>query len=386
MTGENTVAGAFREVYGNRPEIAVAAPGRVNLIGEHTDYNGGWVLPIAVDRYVRVAARKRGDRRVRAHSEQMSASVEFSLDDIQRDPAERWGNYVRGVAHFLEMERFELAGADLFITGDVPQGAGLSSSAAFEVALVAAWQRLMKFSLDPLQVIRLARRAENDFVGVPCGIMDQFVSYLGRRNHALLIDCRDLSYRHVPIPDDVGILVCHTGVRRALEDSEYPLRVDQCREAVGRLAAAGLSVFSLRDVNPAMLEEHRDGLDPVLWKRAYHVVRENQRVQEAVLALEEKRTEYLGWTMNESHRSLREDFEVSCPELDAMVDIVRSKQGVLGARMTGAGFGGCTVNLVRREHIESVAEAVRSEYVKATDLQPEIYLFQAADGAEALNK
>ena len=374
----------FQKTFGLSPECVVRAPGRVNLIGEHTDYNDGFVLPVAIDRYIELAGRKRADRTVRAQSIDFEDSVEFSLDAIARDDLHPWSNYLRGVAKFLEADGYRLSGADMVLGGDVPREAGLSSSAAVEVAAAAFWQRLMNLRLDPVYLVKLARRAENEFVGVPCGIMDQFISALGRANHALFLDCRDLAYRHVPLGGEVKIVVCNSGVKRALAHSEYEVRLKQCRQAVAQLGAAGLAVKSLREVDVEDLEVARDRLSELLLRRARHVVRENQRVLEAVKVLEEGDLERFGELMNASHESLRDDYEVSSRELDVLVELAWKQPGVLGARMTGAGFGGCTVNLVRADAAEAFAEAVRKGYEQALGLRAEVYVCRASDGALAL--
>jgi galactokinase len=373
----------FKKVFGAAPEVVVRAPGRVNLIGEHTDYNDGFVLPAAIDRYIAFAGRQRPDRKVRAHSIDFQDSVEFSLDDIQKDAAHPWSNYLRGVSKFLESDGHQLAGADLVFGGNVPREAGLSSSAAVEVAATVFWQRLMGLQLDPVYVIKLSRKAENEFVGMPCGIMDQFISALGRQDHALFLDCRDLTYRHVPLRGNVKVVVCNSGVKRALAQSEYEVRLKQCRQAVAQMATAGLAVKSLRDVEPSDLESARSALDELLLRRARHVVTENQRVLEAVKALAAGDLERLGVLMNASHESLREDYEVSSKELDVLVELAWKQPGTLGARMTGAGFGGCTVNLVRADAAEAFAEAVRRGYQDALGLRAEIYVCRASDGALA---
>ena len=227
----------FHAIHGTTAEVVVRAPGRVNLIGEHTDYNDGFVLPAAIDRSINFAGRRRADRVVRVHSLDFNASVEFSLDDIQKDGRHAWSNYVRGVSKYLEEDGHRLSGADLVFGGDVPREAGLSSSAAVEVGTAAFWNKLLRLELDPVYLVKLARRAENEFVGVPCGIMDQFISALGRTDHALFLDCRDLAYRHVPLRDDVKVVVCNSGVKRALAQSEYEVRLKQCRQAVAELAS-----------------------------------------------------------------------------------------------------------------------------------------------------
>lgn len=372
---------AFQQIFGSRPEVIVRAPGRVNLIGEHTDYNDGFVLPAAIDRAITYAGRRRTDRRVRVYSDDFKATVEFDLEDIQKAAQNTWSNFIRGVSKFLEADGHRLIGADIAFGGDVPREAGLSSSAAVEVGATAFWNKLLGLGLDPVYAIKLSRRTENEFVGVPCGIMDQFISALGRRDHALFLDCRDLTYRHVPLRSDVKIVVCNSGVKRALAQSEYEVRLKQCREAVAKIAATARPVKSLRDVQLSDLDAMRGTMDDLLWRRAHHVVSENQRTLEAVKVLQAGDLERFGELMNESHESLRNDYEVSSIELDRLVNLARQQPGVLGARMTGAGFGGCTVNLVRADAAEGFAQAVAKGYKEAFDLKGEIYVCQASDGA-----
>jgi galactokinase len=373
----------FKKTYAATPEVVVRAPGRVNLIGEHTDYNDGFVLPAAIDRYIEFAGRRRADRTIRVHSTDFQDSAEFSLDDIQKDSQHRWSNYLRGVSKFLEADGHRLAGADIVFGGNVPREAGLSSSAAVEVGATTFWQKLMGLKLDPVYIVKLSRRAENEFVGVPCGIMDQFISALGRKEHALFLDCRDLSYRHVPLRGDVKIVVCNSGVKRALAQSEYEVRLKQCRQSVAQLRTKGLAVNSLRDVEPVDLETGRDALSEILLRRTRHVVTENQRTREAVQVLEAGDVERFGELMNASHVSLRDDYEVSCRELDTLVELAWRQPGTVGARMTGAGFGGCTVNLVRAGAAEAFARAVTQGYQQALGLKAEIYVCQASNGALA---
>ena len=371
----------FHAIHGTTPEAVVRAPGRVNLIGEHTDYNDGFVLPAAIDRSIDFAGRKRADRLVRVHSLDFNAAAEFSLDDIQKESKNTWSNYIRGVSKYLEEDGHRLSGADIVFGGNVPREAGLSSSAAVEVGTAAFWKNLVGLEADPVYLVKLARKAENQFVGVPCGIMDQFISALGREHHALFLDCRDLTYRHVPLRDDVKIVVCNSGVKRALAQSEYEVRLNQCRQAVALIASTGRAVRSLRDVAPEDLEAARSALSEILFRRARHVVSENHRVLEAVRVLEAGKLERFGELMNASHESLRDDYEVSSKELDVLVELARNQPGVLGARMTGAGFGGCTVNLVRQEAAEAFAEAVRRGYQDTLGLKAEIYICKASQGA-----
>ncbi len=372
---------AFERVFGTTPETVARAPGRVNLIGEHTDYNQGFVLPAAIDRYVWFAGRRRPDRRVRLKSLDFQDGVEFDLDGLQKDGQHSWSNYVRGVAKYLEEGGHRLPGADVVFGGDVPREAGLSSSAAVEVAAAAFWQSLVGLKLDALYLVKLARRAENEFVGVPSGIMDQFISALGRQDHALFLDCRDLNYRHVPLRDDVKIVVCNSGVKRALAKSEYEVRVQQCREAVAQVSSFGRAVRSLREVRLEDLEAACGRLSELVMRRARHVVTENQRVLDAVKVLQEGDLNRFGDLMNASHESLRGDYEVSSKELDVLVEIARQQPGVLGARMTGAGFGGCTVNLVREDAAATFAHGVQEGYQRALGLRAEMYIFRASAGA-----
>jgi galactokinase len=281
----------------------------------------------------------------------------------------------------LQADGHRLTGADIAFGGDVPREAGLSSSAAVEVGATAFWNNLLGLGLDPVYIVKLSRRTENEFVGVPSGIMDQFISALGRRDHALFLDCRDLVYRHVPLRADVKIVVCNSGVKRALAQSEYEVRVKQCRAAVEKIASLGRAVKSLRDVQLSDLQAARPTMDDVLWRRAHHVVSENARTLEAVTVLEAGNLERFGELMNQSHESLRSDYEVSSKELDQLVALARQQPGVLGARMTGAGFGGCTVNLVRAEAAESFAQEVARGYQEALGLKAETYVCQASDGA-----
>ncbi len=374
---------AFQKTYGTAPEVIARSPGRVNLIGEHTDYNDGFVLPAAIDRAIEFGARRRADNVVHAYSIDFQDETEFSLDAIEKDEQHSWSNYLRGVLKFLQEDGHRLAGADIAFGGNVPREAGLSSSAAVEVGAVALSMKLFNIELGPLEVIRLARRAENEFVNVPCGIMDQFVCALGKRDHALFLDCRDLTYRHVPLSGRVKIVVCNSGVRRALASSEYEIRLRQCRQAVAQLGTTGLAVKSLREIDLTDLDVASHSLSEVLLKRARHVVSENGRVLKAVKDLENGDLESFGKLMNASHESLRDDYEVSCKELDVLVELALQQPGVLGARMTGGGFGGCTVNLVSAGAAQAFAEAVKEGYRNATGLNAEVYVCEASDGALA---
>lgn len=372
---------AFSEAFGVAPDVIVRAPGRVNLIGEHTDYNEGFVLPVAIDRAIYIAARARADRQVRLVALDMGQRAEFTLDAIVRDEAALWSNYVRGVALFLQEAGYALRGLDGVIQGDVPRGAGLSSSAALEMAAAMAFQATSGLALERVQMALIGRRAENEFVGVQTGIMDQFISALGRRDHALWIDCRSLDYRLVPLPADVRIVVADSGVRRGLVASAYNQRRAECEEGLRRLAERLPGIRALRDVSVEAFEAHQDILPEPVRRRVQHVVYENQRVLDAVAALERGDLAAMGRLMDASHTSLRDLYEVSGPELDALVEIARSVPGCLGARLTGAGFGGCTVNLVEQHAVSAVAAAIERDYPARTGRTPRVYICRAVDGA-----
>ena len=377
-----TLNAAFREAFGREPALFVQAPGRVNLLGEHTDYNDGFVLPIAIGRAMRLALAPSGSARVRLFSLDFDQRSEFDLDrPIQRDPAAFWSDYVRGVAVMLLDAGESLAGYDAVLSGDVPIGAGLSSSAALEVAAARSFQAVNRLTLSGVELARVCQRAENEFVGVNCGIMDQFVSLLGQRDHALLIDCRSLDYRLVPLPPDVRVVVLDSGVRRDLATSAYNERRAQCEEGVRLLQQRLPRVQALRDVTPADLERYAATLPPVVRRRCRHVVLENQRVLDGVAALERGDVSAFGAAMNASHVSLRDDYQVSCPELDALVEAAGARPGCLGTRMTGAGFGGCTVNLVRAEAVGAFVPAVQAAYQAQTGRVPSALVCRAEDGA-----
>lgn len=381
-----SIESEFERLFHAPPEHVVRAPGRVNLIGEHTDYNGGFVLPMAIDRQALIAARARPDRTVRLvaldiHGDQSY----FALDAIHRDDAHAWSNYVRGVALALTKHGQVLTGLDMLITGDVPIGAGLSSSAALEVAAATAFLAFGGTRLGGVEIARLCQKAENEFVGVKSGIMDQFISALAHAAHALLIDCRDLSYQYVPMPPGATIVICDTGKRRGLVTSEYNTRRAECEQAARLLSdRLGRPVLLLRDVTPAEFTRVENSLPPLIARRARHIVTENERVLLAVEAMRQNDLGSLGKLMDASHASLREDYEVSSPELDAMVAIARGQPGCLGARLTGAGFGGCTVNLVQDEAVPTFMDAVSTKYSEKTRLEPHLYACRAAPGASIL--
>lgn len=374
---------AFRAHFSDEPTFVSVGPGRVNLIGEHTDYNGGFVLPVALKRDVRLAVRPRKDRRVRLLSVEYNSAFDFDLDNFVHSDVVQWANYVMGVAWALGEKGVPLVGMNAAIGGNVPRGSGLSSSAAIEVASAMAFLTAAGQSdvLSGPEIALVAQRAENGFVGVNCGIMDQFISVLGSENHALLIDCRSLDYRLVPFPENAGLVIGNTKASRSLASSAYNERRAECETGVRLLQAVLPRITQLRDVAVAELEANRHLLPPTVYRRCRHIVRENERVLETVAALEQGDLPRVGVLMDASHASLRDDYEVSSPALDAMVDAMRSAPGCLGARLTGAGFGGCAVALVAAGEEQAVADAIYAQYPRATNIWPEVYTTRAAGGA-----
>ena len=376
---------AFRERFGEEPEVVAQAPGRVNLIGEHTDYNEGFVFPAAIDRWIVFAARPRSDGLARvfsiAHGEEETFATNGELT-----PGGTWADYPKGVVREFQKLDLGVAGFDAALAGDVPIAAGLSSSAAVEMAVGKALLELNGISMPGPDLALLGQRAENRFVGVNCGIMDQFVSANGRAGHALFLDCRDLSYELVPLAGEgARIVICNTNVKRGLTDSAYNERRAACEDGARRLGRAmDREIRALRDVSLEELERHRDALPEPVYRRCRHVITENERTQQAVGLLKAGDLKGFGALMGDSHASLRDDYEVSGPELDTMVAIAREVPGVLGARMTGAGFGGCTVNLVEAEAVGALVEAVEARYLEAAKLEPEIYVCSAVNGAERI--
>jgi galactokinase len=369
----------FTSTFGREPTLVVAAPGRVNLIGEHTDYNQGFVLPVAISRYVVLAAAERRDGRVLLQAANLSARVEFSLRAIDRDEEQPWSNYQRGVALQLQQVGYALRGMEALIWGDVPVGSGLSSSAAVEVATAYAFKLLSGLKIGDVELALLCQRAESEFVGVDCGMMDQLVAVLGKRDHALLIDCRDLSTEQVPIPEGAAIVVSDSMKRRELRQSAYNERRQECQQG-----ARLLGVESLREISIEEFAARERELPEQIRQRCRHVVNENQRVIAGVGALRRDDLEEFGGLMRESHRSLRDDYQVSSPELDLLVEAAAEVEGVYGSRLTGAGFGGCTVSLVRQDAVQEFSAHVARRYHVATGVHPQVYVCRAEDGAASL--
>ena len=406
-TVENRVSLAtqkFQEIFGSPPTFTASAPGRVNLIGEHTDYNEGYVFPVAIDKYLNIAARKRSDRRVTLHALDVNDSYEFSLDRLpptQQAPA--WSHYLIGVASLLQASSRKVSGIDAVITGDVPIGAGLSSSAALSVSaaltfLTAGSEVLpsrgsLRSEVDNKELATLCQQVEHEFAGVNCGIMDQTISLLGREDQGLFLDCRSLEYEHVPLNLEAHhIAICNTKVKRELAASEYNKRRAECERGVDILKQWLPGISSLRDIALTDFKKYEDELPALTQKRCRYVIEENTRVLDAVSVLKtrhpqiaEKTDESLiqfGGLMNASHNGLRDDYEVSCKELDLLTDLARGITGVIGSRMTGAGFGGCTVSIVHENTLEMFQTLVPTEYYKQTNIEPEIYLCNVSNGAQ----
>jgi galactokinase len=370
----------FQRNFGTVPRI-FQAPGRVNLIGEHTDYNDGFVLPAAIQLRTRVAAGSEGERVVKVQSTAYPDEGSFGLDDKNPKPRSHWSDYVHGVALSLEHVGVSLVGVRLLIDSDIPPGAGLSSSAALEISSALALLATAGRKLDAMQIARVCHRAENEFIGIRSGIMDQVASLEGRRNHALLLDCRSLAAHHIAVPSGIAMMVCNTMVRHALGSSEYNTRRRECEEGVAILAKFIPGVRALRDVTAAELEKYKAELQPVIYRRCRHVIGENQRVLDGAEALEHGNLIEFGTLMVQSHESLRMDYEVSCPELDLMCELSLRVEGVYGARMMGGGFGGCALALVKQSAVRDFRIKVAYEYQRRTGIVSEIYECFAADGA-----
>ncbi len=380
MLDAAAIRAAYQERFGIHPRLVVRAPGRVNLIGEHTDYNQGFVLPAAIDRATYVAARARPDRLVRAYAADLDREDTFSLDELVPSPTEHWSNYLRGMAKAIQAAGHTIQGADIYLTSNVPRGAGLSSSAALEVAVGYAFQLMNDLNILGEELALMAQGAENNFVGVNSGIMDQFISALGEADHALLIDCRDLSNRSVALPRDASIIVCDSHVERTLAGSAYNQRRSECEQALAILQQWYPSATALRDISVEQFAAHSDALPDVLLRRARHVITENDRVLRAAQVLEAGDVATFGMLMNASHASMRDDYEISVPELNTLVEAAQAVPGCYGSRLTGAGFGGCTVSLVASSAVAAFREQVSAAYRTAHRRDVTIYVCRASPG------
>lgn len=381
---------AFVERFGRPPALMVRAPGRVNLLGEHVDYNDGPVLPAAIDRAVYIAAAPSGDACARLVALDLDKQADLRLDsleariDARGEPLPGWARYPAGVAWVLGQEGLNVPGVLAAYTSDIPIGSGLSSSAAVEVGFGVLWQALGGWSLERLALAQLCQRAENQYVGVSCGLMDQFASACGVEGHALYFDTRSLEWEPAPIPEDIALVIADSGVRRSLAHSGYNERRAACEQAVRELQAYLPGIRSLRDVAATELAAYGPYLSEVPRKRAEHVVKEIARVRSALSALQRKDRQALGALMYAGHNSLKNLYEVSTPELDTLVELTRRLPGCIGARLTGAGFGGCTINLVEIEQAEAFIAGLRDGYQQATGREAQVYLCRASAGASVL--
>lgn len=371
---------AFLRVFDRAPMAAANAGGRVNLIGEHTDYHEGFVLPAAIDLRTQVAAAARSDGVLRIRSEQVGKEVVVDLAALEPSPTVDWTSYVLGPFWVLRQEGFRVGGADVLIRSDVPFGGGLSSSASVQVALVGLGAHMAGRPVDAFEAARLARKAENEFCHVPCGAMDQVASACGRENHAILLDCRTLKVQLVGLPAAWVIVVADSGVKHSVAGAEYARRQQECARGMDILRARHPMVKSARDLSLGLLEAERDQLPEVSFRRLRHVVTENARVLEAKDALEAADEKRAGRLLAASHQSLASDYEVSCPELDALVEIASGTPGVIGARLTGAGWGGNTVNLVQEECAQRVCDEIRERYEQRTSRRTLVRIVRASSG------
>ncbi len=370
----------FENAFGSKPRV-FCAPGRVNLLGEHTDYNDGFVMPCAIGFSTHVAISARPDRKLVVQSEDFLQQFEFDLDNLPARGAGVWSDYVVGIAVMLQQMGHKTPGASLLVQGEVPIGAGLSSSAAIEVASALALISLNGAQLSLPEVAKLCQRTENVFIGARVGIMDQFISCLGKAGHALLLDCRSLEFKLIPVPESVRLVICNTMVKHEHASGAYNRRREECDEGVKILRQWYPEIRALRDVSVEQLEQHKTEIPSTIYKRCLHVVSENNRVQEGARYLSSGDVNRFGYLMRESHRSLRDLFEVSCRELDVMAEIAESLQGYCGGRMTGGGFGGCTVNLVKTADAQKFAAEIAQKYQAALKIKPDIYVCSAANGA-----
>ena len=368
----------FEQQFQRVAELVCYAPGRVNLIGDHTDYNDGFVLPAAINYGTTIAASTREDNLVKVYAHDCDQQTnEFSLNEISFDQQMMWSNYVKGTLQALMKKHPDIKGANLVVTGNVPQGAGLSSSASFEIAILKAFSQLYQLDLDGISAALIGQQAENDFVGCNCGIMDQLISAMGQQGHAMLLDCKDLSFEDAPIPANLTLFIVNSNVKRGLVDSEYNLRREQCEQV-----AEHFGVSALREVSLTQLNADKEHIDPELFKRARHVISENARAVATLKALKNNHMATISVAMKESHASLRDDFEVTTKELDGLVEMIAKVLGAKGGvRMTGGGFGGCVVALVPTTMVEQVKDVVENNYEKEFGLKPSIYICTATQGA-----
>lgn len=378
-SAERMVVNSYRERFGE-PNIIVWSPGRINLIGEHTDYNGGFVMPAAIDKGICVAASLRADDTVRLYSTDFTESFDGHVTTIEKT-SHSWVNYVLGVVYILQRAGHICRGFELVIGGNIPIGAGMSSSAAVACAVIYAMDQLHGFQLEKLDMVKMAQRSENEFIGIQCGIMDQFASMYGKDGHVIQLDCRTLEHYYFPfVQNEYALLLVNTKVKHSLADSQYNLRRQDCEQGVAILQQHLPHVQLLRDVTRKEVDQYLKGEDSLVYKRCAYVVEEIARVEAASAALLRNDLPAFGKMMFETHEGLRKDYEVSCPELDFLVNFAATRPEVLGARMMGGGFGGCTINLLAAAQVNEFINAVSEAYTQAFQVQPEAYSVNISAG------
>lgn len=374
----------FEKLFNKRP-IIIRSPGRVNLIGEHTDYNEGFVLPAAIDKSIYFAIHPRNDEKGYFHAADLNESCEIEIRNLRKSD-KSWANYLIGVLEQIKKSGNEIRGFECVFGGDIPIGAGLSSSAAIEAGLAFALNELFELGIDRIDLVKLSQKAENEFVGVQCGIMDQFINIFGKENKVLKLDCRSLDYEYFPFDNrELKIVLCDTKVKHSLAGSEYNLRRKQCENGVEKLRQFDSSIKSLRDINLNFLNEHKNDLEPVIFKRCEYVVKENRRVESACIDLSKNNFDAFGEMMYQSHEGLKNGYEVSCSELDLLVDTASHINGVIGARMMGGGFGGCTINLVLEDQIVDFKKNVSAKYLEKYSVEPKFYVSEIIGGTEIVS-
>ena len=373
----------FQQIFDNEADLCVQSPGRINIIGEHTDYNNGFVLPAAIDKKVMVAIRKREDDLIVMYAEAFEEKKEVKIPEMK--PLGDWADYILGVVAQLIKKDYVVGGFEILLTGDIPIGAGLSSSAAVECATIFALNELFHFGLEKMEMVQMAQMAEHEYAGVKCGIMDQFASMFGKKDHLIKLDCRSLEYEYIPFQNqDYALVLFNSNVKHALVDSEYNIRRNQCNEGVEMIRKYHPQINSLRDADTEMVEKYIRPQDELIYRRCHYVVSENIRLLQLCEALNHNNLDNCGKLMHETHLGLSEDYEVSCPELDLLVKIAMEQPGVIGARLVGGGFGGCTINLVRKENLESVIYEVENGYKLSSGKEATTYIVSVEDGTKLI--
>ncbi|PSR54692.1 galactokinase [Adhaeribacter arboris] len=379
------IVAKFKEFYGPQP-VVVRSPGRVNLIGEHTDYNNGFVLPAAINKEIYFAVAPNNSNTCRVYSFDLNEHAEFSLNQVKKSDID-WANYLLGVIAQIQKAGYPLPGFDVVFGGNIPIGAGLSSSAAVECGLAFGLNHIFQLNIDKFDLVKMGQKAEHEFAGVMSGIMDQFANTFGQKNHVVKLDCRSLAYQYYPFDiSDYRIVLCDTQVKHALASSEYNTRRQECEAGVALLQKHHPEVQSLRDVTEEMLATHEQEFDPTIYKRCRYVVQENNRVEAACLDLENSDLAAFGQKMFASHQGLQHDYEVSCPELDFLADLARQDEAVLGARMMGGGFGGCTINLVKLSGLEAFTQKMTDAYQQQFNITLKTYVAEIVDGTGLVEK